>query len=180
MYLIISLDSINVRSHLSLHSLHNVYCIQAVSHLPVAVAAILAPDIIQAVEKGETVSLSRITLAALNKTLKVLHKVKDVTMSDAENLFTQQQVNLSRYYCTNKTNYILIHSSSLRSMYFLSHIIQKFRQIAILDITEQFIASLLHSGTVQPSLTLLDEFGESLNEYLRENSRDAVCDYLQK
>ena len=65
-------------------------------------------------------------------------------------------------------------------MYFLSHIIQKSRQITILDITEQFVASLLHSGTMQSSLTLLDEFGESLNEYLRENSRDAVCDYLQK
>ena len=102
LYLVISLDSINVCSRLSRNSLHNVHCItvQAVSHLPVSVAAILAPDIVQAVENGKMVSLSLITLAALNNTLEVLHKVKNVTTSDAENLFSQQQVNLSRYFCT--------------------------------------------------------------------------------
>ena len=107
LYLVIPMDSINVCCHLSLNSLHNVHCItvQAISHLPVSVAAILAPDIVQAVEKGETVSLSLITLAALNNTLEVMHKVKNVTTSDAENLFSQQQVNLSRYFCSNKTYY---------------------------------------------------------------------------
>ena len=76
---------------------------QAVSHLPVSVAAIVAPDIVQAVERGETTSLSTITLAALNKTLEVLHKVKNVILSDEDNLFSQQQVSSRRYYCTNKT-----------------------------------------------------------------------------
>lgn len=77
-----------------------------------SVVAILAPDVVQAVEKGETASLSPFTLTALNKTLEILQKVKGVTESDGENVFSQQQV--AKY-----EQILLIHSSII--MFSLSH-----------------------------------------------------------
>ena len=52
------------------------------------------------------------------------------------------------------------------------------RQISIIEMSEQFIRTMMDSGSI--SGDVVESFGSSLTNQLVGNSEDAVRDYLQR